>query len=154
MNTVQSLDDLDLAGTLLSHSGITRIADLIDLRLSGSRYFANEYPNVITVNEFTDWDYYVQFSPEVMDTLMEFKSKGELFSLTEAQANYTDNLAVSIFFGSDFQIVVRSDAALYQKVIERISPEFYRDYLWKSSQNGPNREQIQRIFNQLFEMAK
>ena len=117
----------------------------------GSRWFAEKYPDVIQIKDSTDWDFYC------VDTPGNHKFLSNLgFKLVDGlNAKYPfDDLAVAIYTGADVQVIVRSDPAHYAKTILRISPEFYRDFLWKSGPNKPERSQIQRIFNQLFAMSK
>ena len=51
---------------------------------------------------------------------------------------------------------MRTDAELYNKVLESIDPRFYADHLWKSNPipnfefGTPTKDKIQAIFNQLF----
>lgn len=117
----------------------------------GSRWFAEKYPDVIQINDSTDWDFYCLDSERNHKTLTDlgfFRAAGLdwIYSL--------DDLAVAIYTFADVQVVVRSDVARYYRTIQRIDPEFYRDFLWKSGPNKPERNQIQRIFNQLFKMTK
>lgn len=117
----------------------------------GSRWFADRYPDIIQVKETTDWDFYCHDSEHNHDRLLELG----FHRVAEHNGIYPlDDLAVAIYAFADVQVIVRTDAARYSKTILRIDPEFYRDYLWKSGPNKPERVQIQRIFNQLFKMAK
>ena len=117
----------------------------------GSRWFADVYPDVIQINEFTDWDFYCLDSEHNHKRLVELG----FHHVTNGTSQYPlDDLTIAIYQFADVQVVVRSDTAHYAKTILRIDPEFYRDFLWKSGPNAPKRPEIQRIFNQLFKMTK
>ena len=119
-------------------------------QLAGSRYMANKYPEIIQVTESTDWDFYCDVSNVV---LLNWLASNGVYQVRERNVYPFDALADSIFIGSDFQVIVRTDAEKYKKVIDLIDPEFYRDYLWKSGKNKTSRDQIQAIFNQMFRMV-
>jgi hypothetical protein len=116
----------------------------------GSRWFAERYPSAIQIDDsVTDFDFYC------MDTESNRKILDDLgFYFTQNVPVYPlDDLAVAIYCKDKIQVIVRSDTAKYANTILNIQPEFYRDFLWKSGPNKPERMQIQRIFNQLFKMA-
>lgn len=123
-------------------------------KLGGSRYFAMKYPDIIQIKKTADWDFYAQDSKEIIDALL---SRGYYIAYTPMCGYYDGDTNLSkIFKHTEFQeiqVLLRHDVELYKKVIRSISPEFYRDYLWKSGPNYCAREQIQSIFNQLFETA-
>lgn len=117
----------------------------------GSRWFADRYPDIIQIKETTDWDFYCNDSEHNHNRLLELGFR----RIADQNPVYPlDDLAVAIYAFADVQVIVRTDTARYSKTILRIDPEFYRDYLWKSGPNKPERTQIQRIFNQLFKMTK
>jgi hypothetical protein len=117
--------------------------------LGGSRYMATKYPDIIKINENTDWDFYC----DVNDTAAVQWIADNGIYMVSSTAYPFDDLAEKIVVGNDFQIIVRKDAVKYKRVLDLIDPEFYRDYLWKSGPNKPGRGQIQAIFNQLFSMV-
>ena len=119
---------------------------------SGSRYFA-KLNKKINITPSTDYDFYMQYSEENLKLIENF----------DCSVRYTydprypfDDLAVAIVTlrNDNAQIIIRSDAALYSKVQQSILSDFYHDYLWKSGPNRPQREQIMRIYNQLFITAR
>lgn len=119
---------------------------------SGSRYFAN-ISKKIQITPSTDYDFYMQYNDANLELIKNF----------DCSVRYTydprypfDDLAVAIvtLSNDNAQIIIRSDAALYGKVQQSILGDFYHDYLWKSGPNKPQREQIMRIYNQLFITAR
>lgn len=117
--------------------------------LCGSRYFTQKYPNFITVNDDTDWDFCCDDTPENRALLQKF----QFFSVNQINMYPIDDLAVEIQCLLNVQVVIRSDSEKYIRVIDRIDPEFYRDFLWKSGPCKPEKVNILRIFNQLFRCA-
>ena len=126
------------------------------LMLGGSRYMNQKYPDVISVSEDTDWDYYCQDHDVIREELLKIPGMYLVQPAEQNKVQYPyDDLAIDIYQSLDkkCQVIVRSNVDKYSKVMANINPEFYRDYLWKSGPNKPDRYQIQRIFNQLFQVA-
>lgn len=128
-----------------------------NLKIGGSRYMNANYPSIIQINESTDWDFYIQKNTENESRISELQKSGAVGKVEKSIAENSplypyDNLTDSIYLGSDFQLVVRTDADKYSKVMSRLDPNFYRDFIWKSGPNKPSRDSIMRIMNQLFEM--
>lgn len=138
--------------------------------LCGSRYFAQKFPGEIQINSDTDYDYFIQSSPEVYAILDKSSAQmligrlviNDIMSVTSPRYPM-DDLAEAIYeyvyppTGRTYQLVVRSDAKLYKKVINTITPEFYKTYLWKSSKTKEpyvDSRLIMAIFNQLFRTSK
>ena len=124
------------------------------LTLCGSRYFNQKYPDIISFENSNnrDYDFFAQYSDELVQLLEQHG-----FYNVKAHSQYPfDDLAISILIHPSYQcqVILRKDAEKYKRVIERIKPEFYRDYLWKSGPNAIQKEQIMAIFNQLFAMAE
>lgn len=119
---------------------------------SGSRYFAN-LNKKIAITPSTDYDFYMQYSDENLKLIENFNCS---VRYTHDPRYPFDDLAVAIvtLHNDNAQIIMRSDAALYNKVQQTIHSDFYHDYLWKSGPNKPQREQIMRIYNQLFNTAR
>lgn len=122
-------------------------------QLCGSRYMAKMHPDIITVNEHTDWDFFCDSSDSAAYDWLMSNTNGVAVYNNENMKYGFDDLATQIFMGQDFQVIVRKDAVKYKQVMHRLDPEFYRDYLWKSGPNSCSRDQIQRIFNQMFKMV-
>lgn len=118
------------------------------LHQCGSRYFAAIGPSYVQVGEDTDYDFFCGI--EMKDELLALGLRvvidrgGDLYELM-------DNDAAAILVSDDIkvQVVLRFNPALYNKMHTSISPEFYRDYLWKSGNSRPERKQIRAIINQL-----
>ena len=126
------------------------------LTLCGSRFFAATNPSLIVVKPHTDWDFFCGEDPQIEKELIDAG-----FYLVQPSREHLDrypydDLALRMYqtITGEVQVVVRSDAELYDRVLQSIDPLFYRDFLWKSGPNKPEREQIQRIMNQLFAVAK
>lgn len=127
---------------------------MANTQLGGSRYFALNYPDIIQINKDTDWDFYAQDSDKIFDTLM---GRGYYSKFNTNSIYVGDDLLSNIMVNDKFpsiQVLLRTDAKLYTKVVESLAPEFYRDYLWKSGPNYCARGQIQSIFNQLFKTVR
>lgn len=126
--------------------------------LCGSRFFAQKFPNDIFVTEFTDWDFFAQYSDDGVKFLQENNFIMILDKSGEVGHYVGDDLLHSIWKNEmyNIQVILRTDAKTYKEVIDRISMEFYRDYLWKSSPtrygSPVNKADIQAIFNQLFKI--
>lgn len=126
------------------------------LTLCGSRYFAATNPSLINVEPHTDWDFFCGEDSQIEKELID----AGFYLVQPATENLElypyDDLALRIYqtLTKEVQVIVRSDAELYDRVLLSIDPLFYRDFLWKSGPNKPERDQIQRIMNQLFTVAK
>ena len=118
------------------------------LHQCGSRYFADIAPTYVQISEHTDYDFFggVEMKDELLSLgLLEVIGRStDLYDLM-------DNDAAAILASDDrkIQVVLRFNPALYNKMHTSISPEFYRDYLWKSGASMPERKQIRAIINQL-----
>lgn len=123
-------------------------------KLGGSRYFAMKYPDIIQVKKTTDWDFYAQDTTETRNALV---NRGYYLAYSIDKDEYEGDTNLNQIYKHiefpEIQVLLRYDVELYTKVIKSIEPEFYRDYLWKSGPNYCSRDQIQAIFNQLFETA-
>ena len=124
--------------------------------LGGSRRMNQKEPELIPIQTCTDWDFYCEYSDEVIGYL-----EGLGFKATGTDQKYWDDECLGIMKYGDIlnepaiQVVLRRDPMFYRMVFESITPEFYYDYLWKSG-GSPlmHQERIQQIFNQLFRTAK
>jgi hypothetical protein len=124
----------------------------------GSRFFAKRYPDIIAVKQTTDHDYFIQYDESLFNELQRegFKAVHRNDVCVSGINNDPlvkypfDDDCVAILSGENCQLLMRNDAVMYSEVIHSISGEFYRDYIWKSGDNKPNKTQIRSIFNQLF----
>lgn len=127
------------------------------------------------ITKETDWD----FSQEYSDyTHLYLLSAGFTHYNKNELGTYTDKLTIGVYSKEYFpkpdwsltsifstvpkvHVVLHSDEALFRKVWNRISPEFYYKYLWKRSprfdctdSKGERKLQIREIMNQLYEVAE
>lgn len=128
------------------------------------------------ISSSTDWDFSQQYSDELHQYLI---SVGYAAYTSESLGAYADNLTVSVYvkdyhpgfslknplayFGSDVvkvNIVLHKDEELFRRVWDRITPEFYYNYLWKRSPRYRNIDDLYRIkstitgiMNQLYAVA-
>ena len=124
----------------------------------GSRFFAKRFPDCVTIKADTDYDYFVQYDERVYNELRKdgFKCvhRDDVCMpqvIDDESAKYPfDDDCIAILSGSNCQLIMRNDAIMYSDVIHSITGEFYRDYIWKSGENKPNKKQIRSIFNALF----
>ena len=118
------------------------------LHQCGSRYFAAIGPSYVQVGEDTDYDFFC--GVEMKDELLSLGLLEVIVRSTELY-DLMDNDTAAILASEDrkIQVVLRFNPALYNKMHNSISPEFYRDYLWKSGVSNPERKQIRAIINQL-----
>lgn len=110
---------------------------------------------VIPINEDTDYDFYAAYSAELDAFLRANGFEPTMTFDKDCDDGYDpDDLCVMILCRENVQIVLRTDAELYKAVFENLTPEFYRQYLWKSS-GEPTvvRSNIQMIFNVMFNIA-
>ena len=123
------------------------LAKIPGIYLGGSRFMAKKYPKIISVTAHTDHDFYIQDSPAIRQLLKELGGQEH----TYATPPYCDDdcNAIYLFPIDGCQVVLRKNAYAYNKMFDTIDGEFYRDYLWKSGPNKPQREQIKAIINQL-----
>lgn len=125
------------------------------MKRSGSRYFATKSKEVeAQIFNSTDYDFYCQYVEGETEKILQ-----ELNCVVSWNTGNTvypmDDLAVGIasLHGQNVDIILRSDAALYTRVQENITPEFYIEYLWKRGPRKPAREDIRMVYNQLFRTA-
>lgn len=101
-------------------------------------------PELISIDEYTDCDLYIDYTPEAYQYLVGFG-----FQKASTEYEYLDDNAVCVMSCRDIQVVMRKDAEAYRKMFESITPEFYHRYVWKSGPYHPDNEQIREIINQL-----
>jgi hypothetical protein len=112
--------------------------------LGGSRRMNERDPELIPINTYTDYDLYIDYTPEAYQYLI-----GIGFQKTSTEYEYFDDNAVCVMSCRDIQVVMRKDASTYKKVFESITPKFYHRYVWKSGPYHPDNDQIREIINQL-----
>lgn len=138
--------------------------------LGGSRYFNKLAPELIKIDNYTDWDLYGQDSPENRELLenlgfilyadkedddRHIKRQNIEFDSDRYWHYKGDDLLVRIY-GEDIdikysmQVLLRTDANLYKRVFENMTPNFFHDKIWKGSGKGLTRKEIQTTMNKLF----
>lgn len=125
----------------------------------GSRFFAKRFPECVFIKDNTDHDYFIQYDEQLYNVLKEdgFLSihRKDVYMTPEILVGESvkypfDDDCMAILNGSNCQLIMRNDAVMYSDVIHSISGEFYRDYIWKSGENKPSKQQIHNIFNAMF----
>jgi hypothetical protein len=129
-------------------------------QLTGSRFMSNKDPYMVTVNPSTDWDFVTYEGSEELASLVtmldargvDYQYFGKLgpqekpgflerlgmaISAKQAEAYMPDASTRSVLkcFGDSINIIVKTDDTYpkYLSVFERMTPAFYRKYIWKSS---------------------
>lgn len=119
--------------------------------LSGSRAWA-QASDLIQITDSTDWDFVALDTPM---NIFFLTSNG--FILKNINPQYCDTNSKYIYYHPEFPVecVIKKDLDLYYKVFHFISPEFYRDFIWKSSPTlkVSGRNEIRTIINQLNSVA-
>lgn len=124
----------------------------------GSRFFAKRFPECVFIKDNTDHDYFIQYNEQLYNELKEEGFNGvhrnDVYIpqvIQDESVKYPfDDDCMAILNGSNCQLIMRNDAVMYSDVIHSISGEFYRDYIWKSGENKPSKQQIHSIFNAMF----
>lgn len=126
------------------------LVNTLNLQLCGSRYFNAKAPELVPVSSATDWDYFAQYTPYTESVLL----RSGFERMTTLSTDYTDALVHCILYKDNCQVVLRTDAVLYNAVHTSIAPEFFAAYLWKSNPEGTvNRVAIRAIYEQLYAVA-
>jgi len=124
--------------------------------LGGSRRMAERSPELVLINQETDYDFYVQNSPEIEHFLIDkgFQYSDRTRKVQQGLQSYDfDTSTVLVLKQGRVEISLRKDVNLYRTVFENIDPYVYQTVLWKSSPHQPNRELIQPIFNTFLSIA-
>ena len=124
----------------------------------GSRFFAKRFPECVFIKDKTDHDYFIQYDEQLYNDLKEdgFVSmhRKEVYMpqvILDENVKYPfDDDCMVILNGSNCQLIMRNDAVMYSDVIHSMTGEFYRDYIWKSGENKPSKQQIRSIFNAMY----
>lgn len=138
--------------SLTSELVLTQVLECQDHKfyLGGSRRMAERDPKVIKINALgTDYDFYITYTKEVYEFLT-----GIGFRVSASSYKYLDDNAELVMYYSNgpfenIQVVLRKDAEVYHRMFENISPEFYRDNIWKSGPNHLTQHQIRETINTL-----
>lgn len=133
-----------------------KMIDLPRYILCGSR---SKLPVELTGAK-ADWDF---AAPNDAETIAALEYQG--FKPSRYN-NYFDSQTVAIYSKFDYyklctiQVAIKKDYDLFCRVWDKITPEFFKKYIWKRSFTYRNldgvlvRARIKEIMNQLFEIAK
>lgn len=120
--------------------------------LTGSRYFNMYAPEIVPVNRMTDYDFTAPASnpwlkqfeatPGVkrVDVNPDYKTKDVAYWLM-----YDELRGFDVLQKPQIQVIVRPSDEIYRsyrEVFGKITPEFYRDYIWKSAPGKKKTKQI------------
>lgn len=125
--------------------------------LTGSRYFNSIAPDVVPINSLTDYDF---TAPASSPWLKEFESIPGVKRVTINPGYQLQDVAYWLMYDEpitmdtpcvlhqtkpQIQVIVRPSDAIYnayREVFFKITPEFYRDYLWKSAPGNIKEKQL------------
>ena len=127
--------------------------------LTGSRYFNKYDPEIVPVDRMTDYDFTAPASnpwlkqfeatPGVkrFEVTSTYTSKDVAYWLMYDEPTYFDvaNNNKLQKKKPQIQVIVRPSYEIYQayrEVFVNITPEFYRDYLWKSAPGNEKTKQL------------
>lgn len=120
--------------------------------LTGSRYFNMYAPEIVPVTRMTDYDFTAPASspwlerfeatPGVkrVDVNPDYETKDVAYWLM-----YDELRGFDVLQKPQIQVIVRPSDEIYRayrEVFGKITPEFYRDYLWKSAPRKKKSKQI------------
>ena len=120
--------------------------------LTGSRYFNKYDPEIVPVGRMTDYDF---TAPASNPWLKQFESTPGVKRF-EVTSTYTSkDVAYWLFYDEpsdvgaikkpQIQVIVRPTDDIYRayrEVFVNITPEFYRDYIWKSAPGNAKSKQL------------
>lgn len=111
--------------------------------MTGSRYFNMYAPEIVPVNQMTDYDF---TAPASNPWLKQFEATPGVKRVEVNSSYETKDVAYWLMydepsgFGAQkkpqIQVIVRPTDEIYRayrEVFAKITPEFYRDYIWKSA---------------------
>ena len=134
--------------------------------MTGSRYFNMYAPEIVPVNQMTDYDF---TAPASNPWLEKFESTPGV-ERVDVNPNYeTKDVAYWLMYDEpvthrvfrlgeltqkkpQIQVIVRPSDEIYRAyrdIFMKITPEFYRDYLWKSA---PGKEKLKRIVGERMDL--
>ena len=123
--------------------------------MTGSRYFNMYAPEIVPVNRMTDYDF---TAPASNPWLMRFEATPGVKRVEVNSSYATKDVAYLLFYdepwgsGAQIQVIVRPTDEIYRayrEVFAKITPEFYRDYIWKSA---PGKEKTKQIVGERMDL--
>jgi len=125
-------------------------------KLTGSRYWNQLNPNLITLDETTDVDFVANHDESTIRYLSSVGFRGKMGNYIEAStaniASYSDGWTTVVMYLGNVQVIFKNNLTLYLKVQASIGPEFYYHYLWKK--NGNSTENIQAMLAYLYSIEE
>lgn len=133
-----------------------------DAYLFGSR-------SKISVGPDSDWDFAAKWSGNNHDKLIAagyqclgirqgYTWMAQEPSAYKEQFQYCDQLSVAFYVkeveGLSINVVLKNDMELFKKVWERISEQFFVDFIWKQGPFFVSKGHITQVMDQLFEVAR
>lgn len=125
--------------------------------LTGSRYFNKYAPEIVPVEQMTDYDFTApasnpwlkefEASPGVkrVDINPDYEAKDVAYWLMYDEPTPNEFSSGLTQKKPQIQVIVRPTDEIYRayrEVFMRITPEFYRDYLWKSAPGNPKDKKL------------
>ena len=127
--------------------------------LTGSRYFNMYAPEIVPVAHMTDYDF---TAPASNPWLKQFEATPGVKRVIVNTSYETMDVAYWLMydepsgFGAQkkpqIQVIVRPNDEIfraYREVFGRITPEFYRDYIWKSA---PGKEKTKQLVGERMDL--
>lgn len=106
----------------------------------------------------SDWDFAAEYTEEnhqkLVDAGYEFLGTKD----TLEKSDYCDTLSHSFYYkevdGAEINVILKTDMNLFEKVWERISEQFFVDFIWKQGPFFISKGHITQLMDQLFEVAR
>ena len=123
--------------------------------MTGSRYFNMYAPEIVPVTHMTDYDF---TAPASNPWLKQFEATPGVKRVDVNSSYETKDVAYWLMydepwaFGAQIQVIVRPSDEIYRayrEVFGKITPEFYRDYIWKSA---PGKEKTKQIVGERMDL--
>ena len=127
--------------------------------MTGSRYFNMYAPEIVPVTHMTDYDF---TAPASNPWLKQFEATPGVKRVEVNSLYRTKDVAYWLMydepsgFGAQkkpqIQVIVRPTDEIYRayrEVFAKITPEFYRDYIWKSA---PGKEKTKQIVGERMDL--
>lgn len=129
--------------------------------LTGSRYFNRYAPEIVPVAHMTDYDFTAPISSPWLE---QFEATPGVKRVDANSSYETKDVAYWLFYDEpsgfeaiqmkkpQIQVIVRPSDEIYRayrEIFTKITPEFYRDYIWKSA---PGKEKTKQLVGERMEL--
>ena len=105
---------------------------------------------------YSDWDFAAEYTEENEEKLVAAGYICMGAKELKCDWDYCDQLSHSFYYkeidGFEINVILKTDMELFKKVWERITEQFFVDFIWK--QTGNPKLRITQVMDQLFEVAK